>query len=160
MDEDYMRLALEQASAAAGADEVPVGAVIVREGLIMGQGYNRNIGDRDPSAHAEIVALREACAYSDNYRLSGATIYVTLEPCLMCFTALIHARIQRLVYGATDHKSGYNVFLDSADLEKYNHTMEIVPGILENACVNVIQDFFRNKRERGKRKWMRHKKDL
>lgn len=152
-----MSLALEQAEIAAGMDEVAVGAIIKSGELLIGQGHNQNVTNRDPSAHAEIIALRDAGDYEDNYRLTDATIYVTLEPCLMCFTALIHARVKTLVYGASDPKSGFSVFLDDAGLAKFNHTIEIIPGVMKDECVDMIQSFFRNKRERGKRKWMRKK---
>ncbi|MDJ0841151.1 MAG: tRNA adenosine(34) deaminase TadA [Acidobacteriota bacterium] len=155
--ESLMREALRLAEIAAGADEVPVGAVIVKDGLLLGQGYNQNITARDPTAHAEIMALREGCDYYDNYRLTGSTLYVTLEPCLMCFTALVHARVQTLVYGAPDLKAGFSLFLDEAARAGLNHQLEIISGVLEAECVETIQAFFREKRQRGKRKWMREK---
>ena len=150
-----MQEAIRLAGLAAGEDEVPVGAVITRDGAQLGQGYNQNIGSSDPTAHAEIVALREACAYHKNYRLANSVIYVTLEPCLMCFTALIHARVETLVYGASDPKSGFTLFLDEARLDQLNHRMEIIPGVLADQCVAQIQAFFSEKRRRGKRKWKR-----
>ena len=153
--EAYMREAMRLAELAAAQDEVPVGALIMRESLRMGEGYNRNIESSDPTAHAEVVALREACGYESNYRLNDATLYVTLEPCLMCFTAMIHARVGRLVYGAGDPKTGFSRFLDEDALGKFNHRMEIVPGVLETECSDQIRTFFKEKRERGKRKWMK-----
>ena len=153
--EHYMRTALRLADNAGAIDEVPVGALIVRDGLLMGEGHNQNVQAADPTAHAEVVALRDACAYEGNYRLNGAAIFVTLEPCLMCFAALVHARIHTLVYGAGDPKRGYSQFLSEADLTKFNHRMTIIPGVLQDEATAKIQAFFRAKRERGKRKWMR-----
>lgn len=156
-DENHMREAMNLAELAAGEDEVPIGALIVRDGVLLGQGYNRNIGSHDPTAHAEIVALREACAYTKNYRLPGATLYVTLEPCPMCFAAIVQARIQRLVFGARDLKGGYRLFLGEADLERMNHQVETAPGLLEGETGDRVSEFFREKRARGKRKWMKPK---
>ena len=153
----HMNTALRLAAIAATLDEIPVGAVIVKDTLLLGEGYNRNITTHDPSAHAEIVALREACTYYHNYRLTGATIYVTLEPCLMCYTALVHARIKTLVYGAEDPKTGFSHFLDAATLARLNHQIEVVPAVLAEQASAQIQAFFREKRARGKRKWKREK---
>jgi len=154
--ETYMREALRLADNAAMLDEAPVGALITRGALRLGQGCNRNICDHDPTAHAEIAALREACDYDANYRLPGTAIYVTLEPCVMCFGALIHARVATLIYGADDPKAGYSQFLDEAALAKFNHRIEVVRGVLADECAAKIQQFFREKRARGKRKWLRH----
>jgi len=156
--EDHMRAAMLLAVNAAGLDEIPVGAVIYRDGQLLGQGFNRNIGCSDPTAHAEIVALRDACGYFLNYRLPGAVLYVTLEPCLMCFAALIHARIELLVYGAPDPKTGYSRFLDAASMSRFNHEMKIEAGVLAEECGRQMRDFFQEKRERGKRKWLKTKK--
>ena len=153
--DDWMREALRLAHNAAAQDEVPVGSLVVRDGLRMGEGFNQNVFTSDPTAHAEILALREAGDYAGNYRMVDATIYVTLEPCLMCFTAMIHARIKRLVYGASDPKTGFTRFLNDDALEMFNHTLEIVPGVLEEESAELIRKFFREKRERGKRKWMK-----
>ena len=153
--ETHMREAIRLAENAAGLDEVPVGAVVVREGLRLGEGFNRNIGDSDPTAHAEINALRDACHYFGNYRLPEATLYVSLEPCLMCFSAMVHARIKTLVYGAPDPKAGFSGFLDASRLERLNHRMEIVSGVLADEAAAQIQAFFQAKRTRGKRKWMK-----
>jgi tRNA(adenine34) deaminase len=153
--ETQMREAMRLAENAAGMDEIPVGAVIYRDSLLLGQGFNRNIESSDPTAHAEIVALREACGYFQNYRLPGAVLYVTLEPCLMCFTALIHARLDLLVYGASDPKTGFTRFLDAPRIAQFNHEMRIVGGVLAEECGQQVRDFFRAKRERGKRKWMK-----
>ncbi len=152
-----MRHALRLAENAGMSDEVPIGAVIFRDTLMLGQGGNQNIGASDPTAHAEIVALRDACQYERNYRLTDASLYVTLEPCLMCFTAMIHARVGALIYGAADPKSGFTRFLDESALDRFNHRIEITAGVLEDECAEKIQAFFRGKRERGKRKWMRQK---
>ncbi len=153
--ETNMLEALRLAENAAGAGEVPVGALIVRDTLRLGEGFNRNIYLSDPTAHAEILALREACDYLGNYRLKDAVLYVTLEPCLMCFTAMVHARIKTLVYGADDPKTGFTRFLDAEGLALFNHRIEIIPHVLANEASATIRAFFKNKRERGKRKWMR-----
>ncbi len=152
---DFMKEALRLASLAANEDEVPVGAVIIREHTIMGIGSNRNIGLHDPSAHAEINAIRDACTYANNYRIPGATLYVTLEPCPMCFCALIQARISRLVFGAADPKGGYRKFLTPSAIAAFNHQIEVTSGMMEEDCRDLLQRFFREKRERGRRKWMK-----
>jgi len=155
--EQYMQEAIRLAQNAAAQGEVPVGALIVREdGLRLGMGFNQNVGNSDPTAHAEVMALREAGDFLGNYRLSNATLYVTLEPCLMCFTAMIHARVARLVYGAGDPKTGFTRFLDEDRLAMFNHKMEIVPHILEEENAECIRAFFREKRERGKRRWLKN----
>ncbi|CAM2066902.1 tRNA adenosine(34) deaminase TadA [Sulfidibacter corallicola] len=151
----YMREAMRLADSAAAQDEVPVGALIVRDGVRLGEGFNNNIQLHDPSAHAEVLALREACGYIQNYRLLESTLYVTLEPCLMCFTACVHARVKRLVFGAYDPKQGFSLFMDEAARAKLNHQIEIVPGVLEEEAAEQMRAFFRAKRERGKRKWKR-----
>jgi len=153
--EELMARALELAQTAAGADEVPVGAVCVKDSAFLGSGYNQNVGSDDPTAHAEVLALREACSYLGNYRATGTTMVVTLEPCLMCFTAMVHARVETLVYGAGDPKSGFTHFLDEAARARLNHQLEIVAGVREAECVEAIRAFFRAKRARGKRKWLR-----
>lgn len=158
--EQRMYQALQLAETAAAADEVPIGALLVRDELLMGEGYNQNISNCDPTAHAEIVALREACTFLGNYRLPPESIlYVTLEPCLMCYTALVHARLGTLVYGASDPKAGYTRFLPPEKVAEYNHQIQVIPGVLETECADAIRTFFREKRERGKRKWMRHSND-
>lgn len=155
--ETHMRHALRLAENARAADEVPIGAVIMREGLFLGEGYNQNIFAEDPTAHAEVVALREACNYIHNHRLTGpTTMYVTLEPCPMCFYAMVHARIETLVYGASDPKTGYTQFFDQAHLDRFNHQVQVIPGVLQEECADMLRDFFREKRERGKRKWMKN----
>ncbi len=153
--ETNMREALRLAENAAGAGEVPVGALIVQDSRRLGEGFNQNVYLSDPTAHAEILALREACDYLGNYRLKDAVLYVTLEPCLMCFTAMIHARIKTLVYGADDPKTGFTRFLDRDDRALFNHRIEIVPHVLANEASAAIRAFFKEKRERGKRKWMK-----
>lgn len=154
--EQAMQLALSLAESARGADEVPVGAVIYRDQLMLGQGHNQSIFSNDPTAHAEVIALREACEFSGNYRLTGeSTLYVTLEPCPMCFYAMIHARVKTLVYGAADPKTGYTRFFGEEQLALFNHHIEVIPGVLAEESGALIRDFFREKRERGKRKWMR-----
>jgi tRNA(adenine34) deaminase len=149
-DRNYMNLALEQALKAQQLDEVPVGAVVVdRKGCIIGYGHNQTITQSDPSAHAEMLALRSAAKKTGNYRLSGATLYTTIEPCIMCMGAVIHARLSRVVFGAPDPKWGaagalYNFASDA----RLNHNLEVVPGICEDETRNIIRSFFRNKRRK------------
>lgn len=150
-----MREALRLADIASANDEVPVGSVIMRGETIMGIGSNHNIAGCDPSAHAEIVALRDACKYANNYRIPGTVIYVTLEPCPMCFAALIQARIERLVFGAADPKGGYRRFFSEAAIDQFNHSMVVQEGLLQQECREKIQSFFNAKRQRGKRKWIK-----
>ena len=147
LDEQLMRAAREQAKAAAAFDEVPVGAVVVKNGEVIGAGFNRSILDADPTAHAEIVAIRAAAQAEQNYRLSGATIYVTLEPCAMCMGALIQARISRLVFGAYDEKAGAaGSVLDLADNRKLNHQVEVNGGLQEQECAAALTTFFESRR--------------
>lgn len=147
LDHDFMRAALEEARAAGERGEVPVGAVIVAEGKIVGRAGNRTIGDCDPSAHAEIVALREAARHIGNYRLLGATLYVTIEPCAMCAGAIVQARVPRLVYGADDAKAGAVrscfAILDSPLL---NHRVETQGGVLAEEAISLLQNFFAARR--------------
>ncbi len=146
-DAFFMRQALGQARLAAAAGEVPVGCVIVCGGELVGTGFNRPISRHDPTAHAEIEALRAAGQALGNYRLGGCTLYVTLEPCAMCAGAMVHARIARLVYGATDPKAGAagSVF-DLARSATLNHRMEVSSGVLASDCRDLLQDFFRGRR--------------
>lgn len=146
-DEAWLREALALAERAEAEGEVPVGAVVVLDGEVIGRGWNRTIGDADPTAHAEIIALREAGRAVDNYRLAGSTLYVTLEPCPMCAGAMIHARIQRLVYGARDPKTGAagSVFRLIPG-ERHNHRVEVVGGCLEGLCAERLRAFFRARR--------------
>jgi tRNA(adenine34) deaminase len=142
-----MLAALEQARLAAGAGEVPVGAVVVIDGEVAGSGFNQPISSHDPTAHAEIVAIRGAAARAGNYRLTGATLYVTVEPCLMCVGAMVHARIGTVVFGAPEPKAGALVStLAAHELPSLNHRMAAVGGVLEDECREVIQAFFRERR--------------
>jgi tRNA(adenine34) deaminase len=143
----FMRAALEQARLAAQAGEVPVGAVVVIDGEVSGAGFNQPIGSHDPTAHAEVVAIRAAAARVGNYRLPGATLYVTVEPCLMCVGAMVHARIGTVVFGAQEPKAGAVVStLAAHELPSLNHRMAAVGGVLEDECREVIQAFFRERR--------------
>ena len=147
-DASWMERALEQAELAAAAGEVPVGALVIKDGEIIGQGHNRNLLDNDPTAHAEIVALRQAAARLGNHRLIGCTMVATIEPCSMCAGALIHARIARLVYGASDPKAGAaGSTLQVINHPSLNHRMEITSGVLAGKCSEVLQKFFRQKRQ-------------
>jgi len=147
-DEDaFMRAALALAARAAGEGEVPVGAVLVKDGRVIAQGWNQPIGRHDPSAHAEMIALREAARKLGNYRLPGTTLYVTLEPCVMCAGAIIHARVSRLVFGASDPKAGaVNSVYDIISQPRLNHIVEWRGGVLEQECGAVLRDFFRARR--------------
>ena len=146
-DEDFMRIALELASQAAEAGEVPVGALVVQNGQIIGRGYNGPIRASDPTAHAEIVALREAARTIDNYRLAGCTLYVTLEPCAMCAGAIQHARIARLVFGARDPKTGAcGSVIDLFASPRLNHHTSVDQGLLADGCAQLLQDFFVRRR--------------
>jgi len=147
-DEEWMRHALMLADRAEQAGEVPVGAVLVRDGNILGEGWNHPIGTGDPSAHAEIMALRDAGRKLHNYRLTDTTLYCTLEPCVMCAGAIVHARVARLVFGAYDPKGGAcgSVFdLLPAD-ERFNHRTECEGGILAEECGAILRQFFRSRR--------------
>ena len=144
--EAYMRLALEEARRAQEAGEVPVGAVLVADGTVVGRGFNRPIGSLDPTAHAEIVALRAAARALANYRLVGVTAYVTLEPCLMCVGALLNARVATVVYGAPEPKWGALCSRVRLDELAFTHRFEVVPAILEDECRSLLVDFFRSRR--------------
>lgn len=142
-----MRRALELARQGEAGDEVPVGAVVVLEGREIGAGYNRPVSCLDPTAHAEIVALREAARHAGNYRLPGATLYVTLEPCVMCAGAIVHARIARLVFGARDIRfGGVRSKFRLADSELLNHRVEVHEGVLGAECAALLEEFFRRRR--------------
>ena len=142
-----MRAALALAREASSRGEVPVGAVVVRDGAVVGEGFNQPIGTSDPTAHAEIVALRDAAQRTRNYRLTGATLYVTIEPCQMCVGAMVHARIARLVYGAREPKSGaIESAMRAHEHAALNHRMEATGGVLEDECGEVIQGFFAARR--------------
>jgi tRNA(adenine34) deaminase len=145
-DAAFMRLALAQAKLARDAGEVPVGAVVVLDGTVVGRGYNQPIGASDPSAHAEVLALREAGRATRNYRLTGGTLYVTVEPCLMCVGAAVHARLGRVAYGVADPKGGaVRSVLDVASLP-LNHRFETAEGVLADECRALLQAFFRDRR--------------
>ncbi|MYM86983.1 tRNA adenosine(34) deaminase TadA [Rugamonas sp. FT82W] len=146
-DDDFMRQALEQAQHAWDLGEVPVGAVVVKDGVVIARGYNQPIGRHDPTAHAEIVALRAAAEALGNYRLPGCELYVTLEPCVMCSGAMMHARLARVVYGATDPKTGacgsvVNLF----EQERLNHHTAIAGGVMADECGAMLKSFFAARR--------------
>ena len=146
-DRDFMQAALREAEEAAAAGEIPVGAVVVQRDKVLARAQNRTIRDRDPSGHAEIVALRAACQAQGNHRLTEATLYVTLEPCAMCVGALVQARIARLVFGAYDPKAGaVGSAVDLTDSAAFNHRFEVLGGVLADACGRVLQEFFRARR--------------
>jgi tRNA(adenine34) deaminase len=147
-DEQFMRAALEQAAMAEGVGEVPVGAVIVKDGEIIARAHNRNLLDTDPSGHAEMIALRAAAQKMKNHRLGGCELFVTMEPCAMCAGAIVHARIARLVYGATDPKAGaVESAMQVVNHPKLNHQMEVKAGVLAKGCGEIVRQFFRKKRE-------------
>ena len=148
MDLNWMQYAMELAKNAESEGEVPVGAVIVQDREIIGEGWNRPISTNDPTAHAEIVALRAAGERIGNYRLPGSTIYVTLEPCPMCASAIIHARVGRLVFGAYDPKGGAagSKFTLLPPDDRFNHRLECEGGLLEQECGDLLRNFFRNRR--------------
>ncbi|MGQ0621075.1 MAG: tRNA adenosine(34) deaminase TadA [Panacagrimonas sp.] len=143
----HMRHALSLAVQASQAGEVPVGALLVKDGAVIGAGWNRPIATHDPSAHAEMLALREAATKLGNYRLPGTTLYVTLEPCAMCAGAIIHARVQRLVFGAVDPKAGavHSVY-DLIANPRLNHRVEWTGGVMETECGEILKNFFRARR--------------
>jgi tRNA(adenine34) deaminase len=142
-----MDAALEEARRGRDAGEVPIGAVVAVEGEIVARGFNQPIGSGDPTAHAEIVAIREAARRVGNYRLTGATLAVTIEPCLMCVGALIHARIGTLVFGAAEPRSGAVIStVRGGELPGHNHRFEVVAGVRETECRELMQEFFRQKR--------------
>src|SRR4029077_8376132 len=142
-DTEYMQLALEEARAAAEADEVPVGAILVKEGQVLARGNNRTIRDCDPTAHAEIIALREAARSCANYRLMGSTVYVTIEPCAMCAGAIIQARVSQVVYGADDLKGGAaRSCFEVLSHPKLNHQVQVTSGLMAEECAAILQEFF------------------
>jgi len=148
-DEEYMQIALDLAQEAAKAGEVPVGAIIVKDGEIIGRGSNAPIARHDPSAHAEILAIREAASNISNYRLVDCTLYVTLEPCAMCAGAIQHARIARLVYGAKDPKTGAcGSVVDLMQEAKLNHHTTITGGIMQQECGKTLSKFFAGRRKK------------
>ena len=150
-DELYMRAALELAAAAETHGEVPVGAVVVKDGAIIGRGYNQPISGRDPTAHAEVLAMRDAAARIGNYRLTECALYVTLEPCVMCAGAIMHARVARVIYGAADSKTGAcGSMVDLFGNTKLNHHATVVSGVLAAECGAQLSAFFgQRRRERS-----------
>jgi len=148
MDHDTLMLeAIAEARRARAAGEVPIGAIVELEGAIVGRGFNQPIGAGDPTAHAEIAAIRDAARRVGNYRLTGATLCVTIEPCLMCVGALVHARIGTLIYGAAEPKSGAVVStVRGGELPGFNHRFEVVGGVREAECRELMQAFFRERR--------------
>ncbi|WP_371720231.1 tRNA adenosine(34) deaminase TadA [Acidobacterium sp. S8] len=147
-DEIFMQAALEEARFAAAAGEVPIGAVIVLNGEVIAHGQNRVLRDVDPTAHAEIVAMRAAAYVVGNYRLLNCELYVTLEPCAMCSGAMIHARLARLVYGAADPKAGAaGSVLEVLNHPKLNHKMPVTSGVLSEECGTILKEFFRSRRD-------------
>jgi len=148
-----MRCALQLAAKGANCGEVPVGAVVVLNDEIIGSGFNCPISTSDPTAHAEVIALRAACAKIGNYRLPQARLYVTLEPCTMCAGMLIHARISELIFGAFEHRSGAVCSCSQVLKQNFhNHQVLVKSGVLQQECAQILQDFFRNKREMQKAK--------
>ena len=147
-DQDYMRLALREAQAAFDADEAPVGAIIVHDGRIIGRAHNQKELLRDPTAHAEMLAITQACESLDNWRLAEAAMYVTLEPCAMCAGAMVLARLGRLVYGAGDPKAGAcGSVIDLVRNPRLNHRVEVTAGVLADECGAILSDFFQAKRD-------------
>jgi tRNA(adenine34) deaminase len=147
-ENQWMRLALDQARIAAASGEVPVGAIIVKDGEVIGVGHNRNLLDNDPTAHAEIVALRQAAARMRNHRLVGCEMFVTIEPCAMCSGALVHARLARLIYGASDPKAGaVSSVMQVINHPSLNHQMEVIPGVLAEECSEILRTFFKSRRQ-------------
>lgn len=147
-----MRLALAEAAAAIEHDDVPVGAVVVHQGRVIGRGHNQREQLRDPTAHAELIAMTAAAEYLHSWRLTGCTLYVTLEPCVMCAGAMIQARLPRLVYGTDDPKAGgcgsvYDIVRDG----RLNHRVDVVTGVLASDCAELLREFFRRQRSQGKK---------
>ena len=148
-DEYFMREALSMARSAECLGEVPVGAIVVRDGVIVGRGFNSPIGESDPTAHAEIAALRDAARNLENYRLPGCELFVTLEPCAMCAGAILHSRIARVVYGARDPKTGvHGSVVDLFSVERLNHHTQVEGGVLADECGLLLSSFFANRRVR------------
>ncbi|HTD03420.1 tRNA adenosine(34) deaminase TadA [Undibacterium sp.] len=147
-DQDFMQLAYVQAQYARALGEVPVGAVVVKDGEVIAAGYNHPIAKHDPTAHAEIMALRAAAEVLGNYRLPGCELYVTLEPCVMCSGAMMHARLSRVIYGASDPKTGAcGSVLNLFEQEKLNHHTSVVGGVMAEECGNLLKDFFSSRRQ-------------
>ena len=147
LDQQYMRMAIEQAQLAAQSGEVPVGAVLVRDGQVLSKAFNKPIANHDPSAHAEMLALREAALAEENYRIPGTTLYVTLEPCAMCSGAMLHARVGRVVFGAPDPKTGAaGSVLNLFSSKQINHQTSVEGGIMGEECGQLLRDFFKGRR--------------
>lgn len=147
-DDDWMRHALTLAHKAAELGEVPVGAVLVKDGQLLAEGWNQPIINNDPTAHAEIMAIRNAAKLVENYRLPGTTLYITIEPCSMCAGAIIHSRIARVVFGASEPRAGAaGSVINLLQNEQFNHQTEITSGVLENECSQILKDFFAKRRE-------------
>lgn len=147
LDRQYMRMAIEQAQLAAQAGEVPVGAILVKDGQVISKAFNKPIATHDPSAHAEMLALREAALAEQNYRIPGSTLYVTLEPCAMCSGAMLHARVDRVVYGAPDSKTGAaGSVLDLFSSKQINHQTSVEGGIMSEECGQLLREFFKGRR--------------
>ena len=147
LDRQFMQQAIEQARLAALAGEVPVGAVLVRDGQVISTGFNKPITNHDPSAHAEMLALRQAAEAEQNYRLPGTTLYVTLEPCTMCAGAMLHARVDRVVYGAPDPKTGAaGSVVDVFASKQINHQTSVNGGIMAEECGQLLKTFFKERR--------------
>jgi tRNA(adenine34) deaminase len=149
-DIDFMKIALDEANKAFDQDEVPIGAVLVQEGQILAQAHNAPIARNDASAHAEMLAIRKACEKTGNYRLTGAALYVTLEPCVMCAGAILQARLARVIFGTRDPKSGamvslYHILNDN----RLNHQVDVTEGILQEECGKILSRFFKEKRIRA-----------
>lgn len=149
-DDDFMREALALAAEGARLGEVPVGAVVVQDGEIVGRGFNCPISRHDPSAHAEMVAIRDAALWLQNYRLPGSTLYVTLEPCSMCAGLIVHSRIQRVVYGATEPKAGVAISRGQFFSQPFlNHRVLVEGGVMAQSCSEMLSEFFRSRRGKG-----------
>jgi len=150
-DLKWMSYAIELASKAESQGEIPVGAVLVKDNQVIGEGWNQSITLNDPTAHAEVMAIRDAGQKVDNYRLVGSTLYVTLEPCPMCAGALVHSRIDKLVFGASDLKTGAaGSVMNIVTHKKLNHQLEVVAGVLQNQCSEAISAFFKKRRQQKK----------
>ena len=148
-DEDWMRHALTLAQKAADLGEVPVGAVLVRDEQLLAEGWNQPIGGNDPTAHAEIMAIRQAAQKVENYRLPGTTLYITIEPCSMCAGAIIHARISRVVFGASEPRAGAaGSVINLLQNEQFNHQTEVTSGVLAEECGQILKDFFAIRRKK------------
>lgn len=150
-DAEYMRMALTEARKAFAKGEVPIGAVVILEGEIIASGHNLRETNRDATAHAEMIAIREACARLDRWRLSDATLYVTIEPCPMCAGALVMSRVKRVVYGSADYKAGAAESLfNIVNNDKLNHRLEVTAGVLEDECKDIMKEFFQMRRLKAK----------